>query len=130
LSTPTPYVHSSLNTPDDAVFAGLMSPGTNCADAPVKVAGRASWLLNPLGDGFVLLSFGKTPVASVSFGQVSAKVLTVGVDLIDEAGVLTERYDGQPGTVVLIRPDQHVAARWREFDTPKIQAALARCLAA
>jgi 3-(3-hydroxy-phenyl)propionate hydroxylase len=130
LSTPTPYVHSSLNTPDDAVFAGLMVPGTNCADAPVKVAGRASWLLNQLGDGFVLLSFGKTPVASVSFGQVSAKVLTVGVDLIDEAGVLTERYDGQPGTVVLIRPDQHVAARWRGFDTPKIQAALARCLAA
>lgn len=130
LSTPTPYVHSSLNTPDEAVFAGRMCPGTNCADAPVKVAGRASWLLSLLGRGFVLLSFGKAPVSQVACGQVSAKVLTVGSDLIDEAGVLAERYDGQPGTVVLIRPDQHVAARWRSFDEAKIQSALKRCMAA
>ena len=52
----------------------------------------------------------------------------VGRDIIDVAGVLTERYDGQPGTVYLLRPDQHVAARWRSFDAGKIEAALRRCL--
>jgi 3-(3-hydroxy-phenyl)propionate hydroxylase len=59
---------------------------------------------------------------------VSARVLTVGRDVIDAEGLLRERYDGQPGTVVLIRPDQHVAARWRRFDEPQIRTALRRCL--
>ena len=130
LSTPTPYLHSSLNTADDAGFKGTMHPGTNCADAPVEVLGRRAWLLNQLGGGFVLLSFGMAPVDSVRVGAVSAVVLEVGVDLVDPTGLLTQRYDGQPGTVYLIRPDQHVAARWRAFDGAKIEAALRRCLAA
>jgi 3-(3-hydroxy-phenyl)propionate hydroxylase len=55
-------------------------------------------------------------------------VVGVGSDVVDSAGTLTGRYDGRAGTVYLIRPDQHVAARWRRFDTNKIEAALARCL--
>ena len=58
-----------------------------------------------------------------------APVLEVGRDLADVDGLLTQRYDGRPGTVYLIRPDQHVAARWRAFDAAAIRAALARCLA-
>jgi 3-(3-hydroxy-phenyl)propionate hydroxylase len=130
LSTPTPYLASPLNTPDEDTFAGRLAPGTNAADAPVQVAGRPGWLLNHLGGGFVLLSFGPAPVAEVRRGSVVARVLAVGRDLVDEAGTLTERYDGRPGTVVLVRPDQHVAARWRRFDAAKIEAALARCLQA
>ena len=117
LSTPTPYVQSSLNTPDAEAFAGKMLPGTNCADAPIQRNGQDAWLLNQLGQGFVLLCFG--PAAPVTVGNVTAAVLQVGKDIIDEQGVLTERYDGKPGTVYLIRPDQHVAARWRQFDRPR-----------
>ncbi|UZD56489.1 FAD-dependent oxidoreductase [Caldimonas aquatica] len=126
LSTPTPYVHSPLNTPDAEPFAGRMTPGTNCADAPIEVAGQPGWLLNQLGDGFVLLSFG--PAEPVRVGNVEAAVLQVGRDIVDRAGVLTQRYDGQPGTVYLIRPDQYVAARWRRFDRAAAEAALARAL--
>ena len=36
------------------------------------------------------------------------------------------RYDAHPGTCYLIRPDQHVAARWRRFDVAAVRAALAR----
>ena len=43
---------------------------------------------------------------------------------------LGERYDGAPGAVYLIRPDQHVAARWRAFDAAKIERAIARACAA
>ncbi|MDO9159146.1 MAG: FAD-dependent oxidoreductase, partial [Burkholderiaceae bacterium] len=130
LSTPTPYARSSLNTPDGDVFAGHMVPGTFCADAPVLRDGQPAWLLNQLGGGFVLLSFGPVLAdASVRVGNVVARVLEVGRDVVDVDGVLTERYDGQPGTVYLIRPDQYVAARWRGFDAAAATAALRRALA-
>ena len=31
----------------------------------------------------------------------------------DADGLLAARYDARPGTAYLIRPDQHIAARWR-----------------
>jgi 3-(3-hydroxy-phenyl)propionate hydroxylase len=74
----------------------------------------------------VLLAFG--PAEPVRVGGVEARVLQVGRDLHDPTGVLAQRYDGQPGTVYLIRPDQYVAARWRRFDAAAVQAALARAL--
>jgi 3-(3-hydroxy-phenyl)propionate hydroxylase len=131
LSQPTPYVNSSLNTPDEDAFAGIMAPGTNCADAPVKVAGRDGWFLNEIGDGFVLLVFGKDDrVRSVACGGAAVRVVTVGEQIHDDKGVLAARYDGRPGTVYLIRPDQYVAGRWRAFDEAKIKRALARAICA
>jgi 3-(3-hydroxy-phenyl)propionate hydroxylase len=127
LSTPTPYATSSLNTPDADTFQGRMAPGTNCADAPIRADGKDAWLLDHLGQGFVLLSFG--PAAPVSVGKVVAKVIEVDKDIQDTHGVLAARYDAQPGTVYLIRPDQHVAARWRHFDAAKATAALRHALA-
>ena len=129
LSRPTPYVDSPLNTPDDAAFDSPLCPGTAAADGPVSDAtGRRGWLLEHLRDGFQLLVFGKAPVQEVAFDGIVARVVSVGMDLVDANGVLAERYDARPGTVYLIRPDQHVAARWRAFDAARIQAALARCL--
>jgi len=139
LSTPTPYCHSSLNTPDESTFSGKMLPGTNCADAPVRFEGQSTWLLNVLNSvmasknesaaGFTLLIFGTQPSAPITVeGRIRVAVLTVGTDIEDMDGVLAQRYDAQPGTVYLIRPDQHVAARWRSFDAAKIQAAVDRCL--
>lgn len=127
LSMPTPYLGCSLNTPDVDDFKGRMLPGTPCADAPVRVSGKPAWLLEQLGRGFTLLAFGPGTRA-VTVGDVSAALLEVGRDLADAEGVLSERYDAQPGTVYLIRPDQHVAARWRRFDEAAVRAALARCL--
>jgi 3-(3-hydroxy-phenyl)propionate hydroxylase len=46
--------------------------------------------------------------------------------LVDQAGRYAERYDSIAGTVYLVRPDQHVAARWRTFDADLVRAALAR----
>ena len=127
LSTPTPYVRSSLNTQDEDSFAGAMRPGTNCADAPVKRRGEPLWFLNQLPAGFSLLVFApEAPVSEVRVGDVAAQVVCVGRDFSDAQGLLARRYDGQPGTVYLLRPDRHVAARWRSFDAARIRAALAR----
>ena len=131
LSTPTPYVRSSLNTPDEEPFSGRMAPGTNCADAPILVDGKEGWLLNLLGDNFVALVLGAPPtVSEVAWGRVRARMLTEGRDFVDMKGLARERYDGVPGAVYLVRPDQHVAARWRAFDAAKIERAIARACAA
>ena len=126
LSTPTPYAASSLNTKDSGRWAGKMTPGTNCDDAPIKLGRKSGWLLNLLGDGFTVLTFGEAPDSTVTSGNVMAKVLTVGKDIADAKGLVATRYDGKPGTTYLIRPDQHVAARWRTFDAKKIAAAIKR----
>jgi 3-(3-hydroxy-phenyl)propionate hydroxylase len=129
LSMPTPYVDSPLNTPDASPFEGGVPAGTNCADAPVLRDGNAGWLLDALPEGHALLVFGARPdVGEVGCGGVSARVLTVGVDLVDVEGLVARRYDARPGTVYLIRPDRYVAARWRTFDARLIEAALARAL--
>ena len=148
LSTPTPYLHSSLNTPDDATdaFVGKMFPGTNCADAPVRYEGANTWLLevlnllavkqsNPAAT-FILLVFGDAPpneqlnqLTSLLPAGLATPVLQLASgSLQDSEGRLQERYDGKAGTVYLLRPDQHVAARWREFDAIKISRAVKRCI--
>jgi 3-(3-hydroxy-phenyl)propionate hydroxylase len=128
LSTPTPYLASSLNTPDAGIWHGRMTPGTVCSDAPVMAGGQPGWFLQQIGQGFTLLDFG-TQAQPVSVGGVTAQVLRVGQEIEDSERLLAKRYDAQPGTVYLIRPDQHVAARWRSFNPAEAKAALARALA-
>jgi 3-(3-hydroxy-phenyl)propionate hydroxylase len=48
--------------------------------------------------------------------------------VVDTQGLVAKRYDAQPGTSYLLRPDQHVLARWRSLDSAQLQAALARAL--
>jgi 3-(3-hydroxy-phenyl)propionate hydroxylase len=127
LSTPTPYLSSSLNTmtPDEQSFQGEMKPGTNCADAPIHIDGTPSWFLNQVGDRFTVLIFGSTGRDKVSqIGNIPVKTLVSGDYFEYREGLLQERYDAREGTVYLLRPDQHVAARWRKFDGAKIQAAI------
>lgn len=128
LSTPTPYVESSLNTPDEGDWTGLMVPGTCAADAPIKVGGKDAWLLEQLGEGFALLVF-ELDAAPVEAGVFTPKLIVAGQDFQDSQGLAGERYDGEGGAVYLLRPDQHVAARWRTYDADEIRAAIARATA-
>ena len=49
--------------------------------------------------------------------------------LQDDSGRLQRRYDARPGTAYLLRPDQHVCARWRSLTESAVRAALARAMA-
>jgi 3-(3-hydroxy-phenyl)propionate hydroxylase len=47
----------------------------------------------------------------------------------DAAAALRQRYlSSAPGAVYLMRPDQHVAARWLRFDEASVRAALKKAI--
>ena len=125
LSVPAVLRDSPLNTPDEDVFAGLMCPGAVAADAPLRRGGQSAWLLRELGADFTLLVFGPAPpwVADL---PLSALSIPCTDDTDDSFNGAARRYDAQPGTAYLIRPDQHVCARWRTPDAAGVRAALAR----
>ncbi|MNT66972.1 FAD-dependent oxidoreductase [compost metagenome] len=50
--------------------------------------------------------------------------------LRDDQGLAAARYGATPGTCYLVRPDQHVCARWHHPDPAAIRAALARATGA
>lgn len=146
LSVPSVLTESRLNTPDTAVFAGDMVPGAAMDDAPMQEDGKSFWLLDRVGNNFMALVYVNDPTAGdaatarvfksladapipieVVLVSPKAGVTTEGLRVfVDEKGRFAERFDAQPGTAYLIRPDQHVAARWRAFEVDSVKAALAR----
>jgi 3-(3-hydroxy-phenyl)propionate hydroxylase len=50
------------------------------------------------------------------------------VVLHDTKGLAAQRCDAQPGTALLLRPDQHICARWRGLEAGAIEQALRRAL--
>jgi 3-(3-hydroxy-phenyl)propionate hydroxylase len=46
--------------------------------------------------------------------------------LEDSKGLIARRYDACDGSAYLLRPDQHLCARWRAFDAGAVRAAVAR----
>jgi 3-(3-hydroxy-phenyl)propionate hydroxylase len=145
LSVPATLHGSALNTPETDAFGGHMVPGAAAADAPLRRAdGSPTWLLRELADGgFTALVYGDAAAADLAAaleraarGLVPLRLLHVGPNdasdpavLRDAEGLLAQRYDLQPGNVVLLRPDQHVCARWRRPTGDAVQAALRRALA-
>lgn len=150
LSTPASLAGLSLQTPDaegwDAggLEAGV-GPGAACADAPASShGGGAAWLLDELGHDFVLLVFADDPedlpdraaLRRLSTHPAGLRVLAVAPPgggwpedvalLVDGTGLARRRYGALPGTTYLIRPDQHVAGRWRRFEEGAIRGALDR----
>ncbi len=155
LSVPSFLVGSVLNTPDADVFEGQMVPGAPMDDAPVQRDGQSSWLLDHVGQGFALMWFVDTAPSAAALAQLSEACTACGsagvcakmpvkvsplvvatrplhlpdMDvLVDSQGLAAQRYDAKPGTVYLLRPDQHVLARWRALDSTRLQAAMARVL--
>jgi 3-(3-hydroxy-phenyl)propionate hydroxylase len=131
LSRPSTYADSPLN--GDAGWQGGATPGAPAPDAPVLQDGRADWLLRHAGDGFRLLVFGPPDpalVASLPAGVAAVFVTdaqTPGA-LWDHAGLARARFAAPHGGAVLLRPDQHVAARFAVPEADRIRGALDRAL--
>jgi 3-(3-hydroxy-phenyl)propionate hydroxylase len=157
-SRPHEYSHSMFNSThdDNGLFkAGPAhgAPPQNVCLGPG--AGDGDYLLDHLGGGFDLLYFTDAPAVPESLQEVirgvrsqgvPLKVIAVGAaqpvagadqTLPDADGHLRERYgvpvgDGSnghaQGAAYLLRPDQHICARWLTLDATRLQAALAQAL--
>lgn len=141
-SRPHEYSRSALNSPgdDDALFQG--GPSHGAPPRNVRL-GTDDFLLDHLGGGFDLLYFTGEPaiprslmdvVAAARVRGVPIRVIAIGANapvanadltLADADGHCRDRYGVQAGgAAYLLRPDQHVCARWLTLDAVRLRAAL------
>jgi 3-(3-hydroxy-phenyl)propionate hydroxylase len=130
LSLPAVYA-SPLSTPDEMPFAGAAKLGAPLPDAPLAHAdGSATHLVENLRGEFELIVVkdrdGKDEGGPRAPGGVALTV--IGKDLFDREGKFTQRFDATPGAAYLVRPDQHLCARWRNFDAAAVTRAHQRAL--
>jgi 3-(3-hydroxy-phenyl)propionate hydroxylase len=130
LSVPSIY-ESPLSTPDDQDWRGGPRPGTSMPDAPIAAqSGQAMFLTDAFisqGTRFTLLEFGNG--ASIAAPEGLGAIRIGGQDgFVDRDGLATARYDAEPGTAYLLRPDGYIAARFRHPTCGALEAALARAV--
>ncbi len=138
--TPYTYAESPLTLADEAGFNAGPMPGAPLFNRRLSEDG---FLLDYLGSGFTLLHFSHDgsidPALAECLNALQAAgqridVLTVarqpGSDntLADRNGNLFAAYGADPGSAYLIRPDRHVAARWKRPEPGDLEAALATAL--
>lgn len=146
LSMPTFYTDSALNTPDTDTFSPALPLGAVAPDAPVELNGESTWWLGQLRGNFTLAVFCTDNNAAPGLMQQLEAVHATHSDLDivlvmapgvavpagplpcvhDTQGLLAQRYDAQHNSAYLIRPDQHLAARWRTLEADALAKALAR----
>lgn len=130
LSQPCSLEGFALQTPADD-GPGL-TPGVSCPDAPVTGAAPGAnddgWLLKHLGGDFRVLTLSADDDAPATDRLPEVRVARNRngreTTLVDRTGQAFERYGS--GLSYLIRPDQHIAARFAPGDNAALDAALAR----
>jgi 3-(3-hydroxy-phenyl)propionate hydroxylase len=127
LSVPSVY-DTPLSTADVDDWRGGPRPGASMPDAPLAARGAAIFLTEAFikqGTQFTLLAFGNGAACEAPDGVSAIRIGGEG-GLTDSEGLTASRYDAEPGTAYLLRPDGYVAARFRHPTRSAIEAALAR----
>ncbi len=128
LSVPSTY-NSPLSTADCDAWRGGPQPGASMLDAPIAApAGEPMYLTDAFirsGTRFTLLEFSNGAAVDPPDG---VGVIRIGGEggFSDSAGLAAVRYDAEPGSAYLLRPDGYVAARFRHPTPTALEAALAR----
>jgi len=121
LSVPCVYDDFPLFSTDALEGPAMTRPGAPCVDAPVD----DGYLLDHL-HGFTVLAIGGNKPQPVTAHGIETRVVHISAP----SALLAQRYlGGQDAGVYLIRPDQHVVGRWREFDAQTVQDALTTSIA-
>ncbi len=141
-SRPHEYTHSMLNSRGDDNALFTCGPAHGAPPQNIRL-GPDDFLLDHLGGGFDLLYFTEAhavpealqavvtaarakgvPIRVTAVGAAQA-VAGANATLADAAGHVRQRY-GVPasGAGYLLRPDQHVCARWLSLDATRLQDAI------
>src|ERR1700730_13146276 len=128
LSVPSVY-DSVLSTADGDAWRGGPRPGASMPDAPIAARKRDPAFLTEAfieaGMGFRLLEFANGAAVDAPHGvgviRIRGRAGFSGYTRLAGA-----RYDAEPGTAYLLRPDGYVAARFRHPTRSVLDAALAR----
>ena len=145
-SRPHEYSGSPLNSADDDNARFQVGPGHGASAKNIRL-GDEDYLLDHLGHGFSLLMAISAPalpeglmavVKAVRERGIALQVLAVGASapvagadqtLSDAEGHLRERYGlNTEGGAYLLRPDQHVCARWTSVDSEHLKSALSNAI--
>jgi 3-(3-hydroxy-phenyl)propionate hydroxylase len=117
LSLPASYQTCGTVYADNTKLPAATGPGRPMLDAPVA----DGWLLNKCGNDLILLCF------NTCVTHEGLNVIVIDADQISPD--LQARYLGaETNAVYLIRPDQHVAARWTAPSVKEIENAVALTL--
>ena len=117
LSVPCAYDGFALFGPNELDGPRVTRPGTACVDAPVG----SGFLLDQVGGDFVIFVIGGDAPEPIDVDGITLRC----VHISDPSPALVARYLGEaPAAVYLIRPDQHVAARFQSFDAQSISQAV------
>src|SRR3954447_13827757 len=128
LSVPSTY-DTPLSTADRDTWRGGPRPGASMPDAPIATASGQPMFLTEafIGKGarFTVLAFSNGAAIDAPEG---VETIRIGGDggLADPAGLTAKRYDAEPGSAYLLRPDGYVAARFRRPTREAIATALSR----
>jgi 3-(3-hydroxy-phenyl)propionate hydroxylase len=141
-SRPHEYSDSALNSQGDDNALFRSGPAHGAPPQNIRLAPN-DFLLDHLGGGFDLLYFTNAAALPEAMRQVLESTRARGVPirvtaigagepvagadltLADRDGHLRERYGVKAnGAAYLLRPDQHVCARWLTLDATRLQAAL------
>ncbi len=117
-SVPCIYGESSLNGPDDDRLPAALRPGAPALDVPLA----EKWLIDLLGNKFILLTLNIAFPHPMAKSEIAIKSIHIRTGPSSE---ISKQYLGDSKQAVyLIRPDHHIAARWRDYDVSTIQEAL------
>ena len=149
-SRPIDYADSALTTIDatEARFSAGPRPGAPARNVCIAPdASERSWLFDSFAPGFQVLVFGDHPptleaaaddVATLREAGVPVRLLRVlkqgpeteSTDALidDPLGRIHAAWDATDGTVYLLRPDQHIASRWKSGGSTRVADAVWRAL--
>jgi 3-(3-hydroxy-phenyl)propionate hydroxylase len=118
---------SPLATADGDAWRGGPRPGASMLDAPIA-GGTSTYLTDAFikaGTRFTLLEFANGTAVDSPEDLAMIRIGGNG-GFSDCEGLVRSRYDAEPGTAYLLRPDGYVAARFRQPTRSALEGALAR----